>query len=72
MQGAFQSKAKVVQIEVENENEVDAIALTRINGSLYFVGITVGWLVVMDLHYVKNSIIAELWQDNRYINLGSN
>ena len=62
-------KAKVVMIEKENQNEPDAIALAKVNETLYFVGITVGWMVIMDLHYVKNSIIAQLWEDNRYINL---
>ena len=62
-------KAKVVQIEEENEGEVDAIGLAKVNGSLHFVSITYGFLIVMDLRSVKNDIVAQLWQDNRYMNL---
>ena len=62
-------KAKIVVIEKENEGELDSIGLAKVNGSLYFVAITVGMLVVMDLRSVKNDIVAQLWQDNRYMNL---
>ena len=63
-------RAKIIFIEKENEGELDSIGLVKVNGSLYFIGITFGMLVVMDLRSVKNDIIAQLWQDNRYINLG--
>ena len=62
-------KAKIIFIEKENEGELDSIGLVKVNGLLYFIGITVGMLVIMDLRSVKNDIIAQLWQDNRYINL---
>ena len=61
--------AKIIFIDKENEGELDSIGLVKVNGSLYFIGITVGMLVIMDLRSVKNDIIAQLWQDNRYINL---
>ena len=62
-------KAKIIFIEREKEGGLDSIGLVKVNGSLYFIGITVGMLVIMDLRSVKNDIIAQLWQDKRYINL---
>ena len=54
-------KAKIIFIEKENEGELDSIGLVKVNGLLYFIGITVGMLVIMDLRSVKNDIIAQLW-----------
>ena len=60
-------RAKVVLIENDNVTEEDQIAVAKVNGIHYFIVCLAEYLIVMDLHYVRNDIIAQLLDWNQMV-----
>ena len=51
-------RAKVVIVQRSVSDTYDSIGILRVRTSLYLVGITNSFLIMVDLHYVKNEIVS--------------
>ena len=60
-------RAKVVLIENDNVTEEDQIAVAKVHGIHYFIVCLAEYLIVMDLHYVRHDIIAQLLEWNQMV-----
>ena len=56
-------RAKVVVIERSVSDTYDSVGILRVRGSLYLVGITNAFMVMVDLHYVKNELVSMFIDD---------
>ena len=45
------------------QDHYDSLGILRVNGTLYLVGLTNTFLIIMDLHYVNNDIVT-MFLDN--------
>ena len=52
-------RAKVILVRhVLPDDDMDALGIFKVGFNYYFVGISNAFMIVMDLHYVKSSLIA--------------
>ena len=63
------TRAKVVLVENGEHFTENQWLMMRKNDTTYFVGIYPGFVVVMDLHYVKDRIIGHLLHYQQVIDL---
>ncbi len=63
-------RAKVVFLQRTLHDTLDSVGVFRVGDTLYFAALTNSFMVVMDLHYVKNSIISRYLDLDRIIHLG--
>ena len=56
-------RAKVVMIERSVSDRYASLGILRVRTSLYLVGISNAFLIMVDLHYVKNEIVS-MFLDN--------
>ena len=55
-------RAKVLFLgHVLGRDDEDANAIFHVGNTYYFVAVTSTYMVVMDLHYVRNSMICRYW-----------
>ena len=62
-------RAKVVLIENDNVTEEDQIGIVKVRDIYYFLCLLTDYLIVMDLHYVENGLIALLMEWNELVDL---
>ena len=62
-------RAKVMHIQNTIEYTEDSIGVCTVHGMLYFLSISDGFLFIIDMHYIKNALIAQLLEINSLIEL---
>ena len=61
-------RAKVVLAQnTLEDDDMDALCIIEVHGTYYFLVITNAFMLVMDLHYARNNIVAELLESTIHL-----
>ena len=61
-------RAKVILVErTDTDNGSDTLGIVEVNGTHYFLLITNGFLLVMDLHYARNEAVCRLLESTIHL-----